>query len=404
MRALRFTRWSPRALYAAAAGRWRDQAWAGGPGSPLRLVDVAPPVLPGADWVRIHVDLGGICGSDLKILRVTGMEPVLSALTDWRAPVVPGHEIVGRVIQAGPAAGIAEGTRVVAEPLLGCQEKGFEPCAACRAGREGRCERVAESGTLAATQGFGFNARFGGGWAEQVLAPARRCVAVPDGLDDEVAVLAEPLAIGVHAVGLVTPRPGARALVFGAGTIGLSTLLALRALAPQTSVTVAALGTSADDRCRDLGAAAVVHGSRARLLEQARDVTGGVLRRALAGPPVLDQGGFDVVYDCVGSGQTIDDALRMLRPGGDLVLVATAGRRRMDWSLVWLRELRVTGSVYYCGEPGGRRELATATDILADRRPRLVTHRFGLDAATDALRTAAAGPAAGAVKVVFTPS
>jgi threonine dehydrogenase-like Zn-dependent dehydrogenase len=172
---------------------------------------------------------------------------------------------------------------------------------------------------------------------------------------------------------------------------------------PQVEVTMVGLGSFADHACTRFGAAHLLHGTRGPLLEAAAAVTGGVLRRPAVGPPVLD-GGYDTVFDCVGSPQTIDDALRLLRPGGELILVATSGKQRVDWSLVWLRELHVTGTVYYAQRPSGRRAFADAVDIASDVRPAsLVTHRFPLDAAPAALRTAAAGPGAGAVKVVFVP-
>ena len=402
MQALQFTPWSARGAYAAIAGRRTPDAWAGGPRSPLRLVDIAPPTLPGPQWARVDVSLGGICGSDLKLLHVRGMSPVVTAFTDWRQPLILGHEIVGVVAEAGPQAGIEPGTRVVAEPVLSCVDRGWAPCPSCAAGHDHRCVRAADAGTLPAGHGFGFNARYGGGWAEQLVAPGWRCVPVPDPLDDADAVLVEPLAIAVHAVDRAA-APSSRALVIGPGTLGLCTLIALRAVHPHVEVTMVGLGSVADEVCAHFGAAHVLHGTRGPLLEAAAALTNGILRRPVVGPPVLD-GGYDTVFDCVGSPQTIDDGLRLLRPGGELVLVATSGKQRVDWSLVWLRELRVTGTVYYAQRPSGRRVFAAAVDIAMDVRPgRLVTHRFGLDAAPAALRTAAAGPAAGALKVAFAP-
>lgn len=407
MRALQLQLHPLRAAYAVAAKKWRPEAWAGGPGSPLQLKEIPRPELPADDWVRVRVDLGGICASDLKLLKITGMSPVLSAWTDAKQPAVLGHEIVGTVIEAGPRATHREGDRVVAEPLLSCRDKGFaDACAPCRQGEDHRCERRAEPGRLGCLgDGFGFNARFGGGWAEELSAPGWRCVAVPGDLPDEDAVLAEPVAIAMHAVGRHRPQAGQKALVIGPGTIGMATLMALRALAPQAETTVAGLGGFADELATSLGAAHLIHGTRTDLLEDARRVAGGVLRKPVVGRPVLDQGGFDVVYDCVGSEQTIDDALRMLRPGGRLVLVATSGKQKVDWTLVWFRELSIVGTVFYAAEADGRRAMAQAVDVLRDVRPggRMVTHRFGLDDHTTALLTAAKGPGAQAVKVAFTP-
>lgn len=404
MRALRLSLHPLRAAYAAAAGRVRDEAWAGGPGSPLQLVDAPRPALPGPDWVRVRVDLAGICASDLKLLRITGLSPLLTAWADPRQPAIPGHEIVGTVTKAGPSSGVREGDRVVAEPVLSCRDKQVDSCAACRSGDDHLCESLAVAGHLCVGNGFGFNARFGGGWSEELVAPGWRCVRVPDQLADEDAVLAEPVAIGVHAVARNLPPPDTRALVIGPGTIGLATLIALRALAPGTEVTMAGIGTFADQLCADLGAAHVIHGTRATLVREAARVTGGVLRKPVLGRPVLDRG-FDVVYDTVGSEQTIDDAMRVLRPGGSIVLIGTSGRQKMDWTLLWFRELRVAGTVFYGREPDGNRAMATAVEVLSDVQPgkRMVTHRFPLEEATRALLTAKAGPGAQAVKVAFTP-
>lgn len=406
MRALQLTPNPLRAAYAVAAQRWRPDAWAGGPGSPLRLEEVPRPALPGPTWARVRVDLGGICASDLKLLHITGMSPVLTAWADARQPAILGHETVGTVVEAGGESGLREGDRVVAEPVLSCVDKGLAPCAACRQGDDQRCENRAEPGSLGCLgDGFGFNTRFGGGWSEELIVPGWRAVPVPADLPDEDAVLAEPLAIAVHAVSRNLPEKGARVLVVGPGTIGLSVLLALRALAPEAEITVAGLGHFADELATSLGAASLVHGTRTELLEDARRVVGGVLRKPLLGRPVLDRGGFDAVFDCVGSEQTLDDAMRLLRPGGRLVLVGTSGRQKMDWTLVWFRELTVSGTVFYATEPDGRRAMATAVEILHDVRPgaRMVTHRFPLEEHTRALLTAAKGPGAQAVKVVFTP-
>jgi len=407
MRALQLQLSPARAAYAVAAKKWRPAAWAGGTGSPLQLRDIPRPEMPGQDWVRVRVDLAGICASDVKLLKVTGMSPILSAWTDARQPAVLGHEIVGTVIDAGRDSGHREGDRVVAEPLLSCRDKGFTPCVACSAGQDHLCERRADPGSLDCLgDGFGFNARFGGGWAQEFVAPGWRCQSVPASLPDVDAVLAEPLAITVHAVARHAPLPGQRALVVGPGTIGMSTLIALRAMAPDAEVTVAGLGHFADDLAKSFGAANLIHGTQTELVDAARGVTGGVLRKPLLGRPVLDQGGFDIIYDCVGSEQTIDDSLRMLRPGGRLILLATSGKQSIDWSLVWFRELAIHGTVFYAVESDGRRAMAAAVDLLSDVRPgdRMVSHQFGLDRHVEALTTAAKGPGAGAVKVTLTPN
>jgi threonine dehydrogenase-like Zn-dependent dehydrogenase len=413
MRALRFSLAPHRVALALTAGKLRDEVLHGGRGSPLRLAEVPRPERP-AGWIRIAPTLAGICASDRKYLAVDALGTSLTALYGFpRGGVILGHEVIGTVIEAYPDSGLEPGTRVVAEPVLGCAHKGFGACRRCASGDDHRCMHFAERGTLATGPGFGFNARFGGGWAEELVAPADRVHRVPDGLDDRSAVLAEPTAIAVHAVLREPPPAGARVLVIGPGPIGLSTVHALRQLVPDVHLTVAGLGAFADPLALRAGADELVHGTRRDLVEEAGAVLGSPLRGNLVSGPLLEDG-FDVVYDAVGSEQTLDDALRMTRPGGQVVLLGTAGRQEVDWSFVWHRELTVRGTAYYGVEtvpetatvPAGRRRaFEVALDVLVRTRPgHLVTHVFPLHEPVEALATAAAGPAAEAVRVAFAPA
>jgi L-iditol 2-dehydrogenase len=410
MRALHFSFAPHRVALALTAGRYRPAVRHGGTGSPLRLTEIARPRRP-RGWVRIAPILAGICASDRKYLSVDGLGTTLSALYGFpRAGVVLGHEVVGRVLQADRDSGFRPGDRVVAAPTLSCGHKGFTTCDRCAAGDDHRCVHFADRGGMARGPGFGFNARYGGGWADELVAPADRVHHVPDDLDDRCAVLAEPTAIGVHAVLRTRPRAGDRVLVIGPGAIGLSTIHALRQLVPDIHLTVAGIDASTDDLARQAGADDVVHGTRRALVEEVGGVLGTTVRGTFVSGPVLEHG-FDVIYDCVGASQTLDDACRMARPGGRIVLVGTAARQTVDWSLVWHRELTIRGTAYYGTEdvpdgarvPSGRRRaFDTALDVLREVRPsHLVTHVFPLDEPVAALAMAASGPARGAVRVAF---
>ncbi|MCA1713480.1 MAG: alcohol dehydrogenase catalytic domain-containing protein, partial [Actinobacteria bacterium] len=386
MRALRVSLAPHRVGLALAAGRLRPDLYRGAPGSPLRLVEVPRPALPDG-WVRIRPTLAGICASDRKMLHITGFGTTLLGLFGAPPRIIPGHEIVGVVTHAPPESGVAEGDRVVAEPTLSCHDKALAPCARCTAGDDGTCEHLPLPGSLTPGQGFGHNARYGGGWADELVAPAHRVLRVPDDLEDRCAVLAEPLAIAVHAVARVLPRPGERVLVIGPGAIGLSLCHALHALAPRAEVTVAGVHSFSDPFARSAGAHHLISGTRAVLVTAAAAVLGSRIHGSRISGPLL-AAGFDTVYDAVGSPQTIDDALRMTRPGGTVVMVATSFRQKVDWSLLWARELHLRGTVYYGDEdvpasarlaPGRRRAMQVALEILEDARPRdLVTHQFPL--------------------------
>lgn len=414
MRALEF-RFTPHRVAAAlTVGRYRRDVQRGGRWSPLQLREIPRPVRrPG--WIRVAPQLAGICASDQKILTVTGMGTTLMALYGIPHRVVPGHEVVGRVLEADADSDLHEGDRVVVEPTLACADKGYAPCQRCQRGDDHQCARLTEAGTVGQGHGFGLpnHANLGGGWAQELVAPARRAFVVPDAIDDRSAVLAEPLSVAVHAVARNLPAPGSRTLVIGPGAIGLCTVYALAYLAPETEIAVAGLGSFADDLARRAGASHLIHGTRTELVEQAAGVLGtSTLGNAISGPVLED--GFDAVFDAVGSEQTLDDATRMARPGGRIVLLGTAAQQSVDWSLVWHRELAIRGTVYYGDEDvpdgakvpvGRRRAVQVALDILADAAPsHLVTHVFPLDEPVAALDTAAAGPRAGAVRVAFQPS
>ncbi|MDR7418611.1 MAG: zinc-binding dehydrogenase [Armatimonadota bacterium] len=393
----------PRYLVTRAIGRlWRPAFWSRL--SPIRMAEVPEPRLPGPDWVRVRVDLAGICGSDLHLLA---LEASPSASVYASLPFVVGHENAGTVVEAGPDAGIATGTRVVVEPLLPCVTRGFdEPCDACARGDYNLCSRFAE-GALAPGIGHGTCRDVGGSWGPIMLAHRSRIVEVPAHLADEQAVMAEPLAVAIHAILRFVPPDAGTVLVLGAGTIGLTSIAGLRALRPASRVVALARHDHQARLAERLGAATVLTPAAGSAYQRIADLTGARVLRPLLGPPVLT-GGVDVTLECVGSARSIDDALRLTRAGGVVVLVGLASvPRGIDWTPIWLREVAVRGSGYYAVENlDGRRVRAIelAMDLLAsgrvDLRP-LVTHRFRLAEWRRAVEVAMDKRRHGAIKVTM---
>jgi threonine dehydrogenase-like Zn-dependent dehydrogenase len=122
-----------------------------------------------------------------------------------------------------------------------------------------------------------------------------------------------------------------------------------------------------------------------------------VIRPRLIRTPILEHG-VDVVFECVAASSAIDLGLHLLRPTGMLVMVGSAGRQRVDWSLVWNRQLTIQGSV---NSPG---TMARVVEWLSDPAfpaDGLVTHVYDLPDWRAALRTASAGPRSQAVKVTL---
>jgi threonine dehydrogenase-like Zn-dependent dehydrogenase len=381
---------------------------------PLRLLDVDPPARPGPDWRHVTPVLSGICGSDLATLDGRSSR-YFEDLVSF--PFVPGHEVVGTVDDDGVAANgrpLAAGSRVVLEPVLGCVARAIDPpCPACAAGRTGDCERVA-FGHLRPGLQTGFCADTGGGWsAAGLVAHQSQLYAVPDELTDDDAVTIEPVACAVHAVLAAGLRDGDTVAVLGAGTVGLAVVAALAHLAATGRVPVpaAVLVGARYGHQRELGA--TLGATDVLPADQLGRAVRRRSRSLVLGPPaVRDQrltGGADVVFDCVGSSDSIAQALDLVRPRGRVALVGMPGHVHVDLTSLWHREVTLAGTYAYGVEavPNGDAaapvrtfDLAIET-VAAKRTGQLVSARYPLDRFEEAVAHAGAAGRRGAVKIAF---
>ncbi len=380
MKAIQYQKSVPRYLLV----RFLSSRWPGiatGPASCIGLREIPEAKLPGPAWVRVRTRLSGICGSDLATIRAEG-SPYLSPFTSF--PFVLGHEIVGEVIEAGDqATDIRPGERVVIEPVLSCAVRGFNDlCSRCRAGNDGNCERVT-GGDLAPGLQIGFCRDTGGGFGPIVVAHRRQIHRVPPEMPDEAAVLIEPWSCALHAVIAAGVGDDDTVLVIGSGAIGLLTLAALRALGRRSRILVTAKHPHQEAFARELGADAVLR-PNGDLYRQVAMWTGGQVFTPELGKPVI-AGGVDVTFDCIGSGPTIDDALRLTRARGTVVVVGMpAVPRGVDWTSIWYKELEVRGAYTYGTEAVGGERLRTfelAIRLLGEFSERLrplVSARFPL--------------------------
>lgn len=366
---------------------------------PLRLTEAEAPALPDEEWVRVTPRLSGICGSDLA--TVDGRTSrYFEDLVSF--PFVPGHEVVGTT---------ETGQRVVLEPVLGCEARAIEPrCPACAAGRVGNCERVA-FGHLRPGLQTGFCAGIGGGWSDAgLVAHPSQLHPVPDELDDEAAVTVEPVACAVHAVLAAGLRDGETVAVLGAGTLGLAAVASLSHLAktgriPEpTHLVVGARYPHQRQLAAELGATDVLPADQ--LPRAVRRLSGSL---ALGSPSTSGQrltGGADVVLDCVGSPDSIAQALDMVRPRGRIVLVGMPSAARVDLASLWHREITLLGAYTYGTETlehhGPVRTFDLAFEVVrAADFGRLVSATYPLDRFEEALAHAGAAGRRGAVKVAF---
>lgn len=389
-----------------AGKRWPALHW--GPFSGLKLAELARPVRRGADWALVRVHLSGICGSDMAAITYKS-SPALTPFCSF--PGVLGHEMMGTVAETGPECeGFAVGDRVVAEPFLTCASRGVAvACEACREGAYCVCHNTAE-GPMAPGMLMGLCRDQGGGWGEYVAVHRSQLFHLPDDLDDDLGVLVEPLSVGVHAVLRALPSPGSRVLVIGGGMMSYAVIAALALLEVDCEVSHLAQLPHQAEMGTALGARHAL--SPAGVLDQVVALTDGRRHRPIFGRDVIT-GGFEQVYDCVGSAQSLQDALDFTRARGTVVLVGAPGvLPAIDWTFLWARELTVLGTLGYGVEAwqGERLRTFALTMTLLQRHEdlhlplsRLITHRFALDRYPDALRANLDRARTRSLKVVFAP-
>jgi threonine dehydrogenase-like Zn-dependent dehydrogenase len=295
----------------------------------LEIQERPEPQAEGEDEVVLEVEACGVCGTDLKILADPPGHPA-------NVGVVLGHEFVGR----------AGGRRFVVAPNIACGR-----CEQCRRGLRNQCERFTTLGVFR-----------DGGLAPLVRVPASNCHPIGDGVPPEIAALAEPLSTVVHGVRQLRPFPGERALVIGAGPIGLMFVALLRQA-----------------------------GCRVGVVEPSEE------RRALAvrlGAEDVERA--ELVVDAVGS--QLPAALERVERGGRILLfgVDSQARAEIAQERITRDELTIIGS--FVGQdvfPAAVSLLEGGLDLAS-----LVTHRIGLEELPGALDELRAGRAV-KVEVLF---
>ena len=392
-----------------SAERQRKAAPAYLPGlANLRLTDVPVPDLPDDNWVVVKSKIAGICGSDLGFLRWKSMP---SAEPYFQLPIIPGHELFGEVEAVGRRVStLRPGQRVSIDPSLGCRERGFrKQCPQCKDGNPGICEHLAE-GRLKPGILIGTCPDTGGGWGEYFVAHRRRLFPVPDTIGDDEASLLEPFSVCLRAVLNNPPRKRERVVVIGAGTIGLMTIAALRAVEPSCRVACVAKYPFQAELAGALGADDVIDARHDDVMERVGALADTKVYKLSGGGAIL-AGGVRLVYDTVTSSLTLNQALRMVRGKGSLIVLGLAALPEgVDWTPLWMKEGSIFCSLTYGAEvfQGKRADtFARAIELVARRRADLTPiqpHKYPLSQYRQALGQAARKKSSGAVKISFVPA
>ena len=376
------------------------------PFSCVALKEIEAPALPGSNWVKIKTLYGGICGTDLNMILLRD-SPSISPFVSF--PFVIGHENVGVIVETG--ADVQQfkiGDRVAADPLLSCDAREVSPlCPNCAKGHYSVCENITRP-PLSPGISIGFCKDTGGSWGEYYVAHQSHLFKIPENVTDQEAVLLDPICSALHPVMNHFPEAHEKILIVGCGVIGLLIIGCLRALDSQCDITVMAKYPFQGNLAKEMGADRVIYAQETDYFDQFKDITHGALYQPMLGKRVM-LGGFDKVFDCVGSSATIDESLKFTRAKGTMVLVGLANYpKKVDWTPVWFKELNITGSMYYNTEiyQDGRQEKAfqIALDLLHRKKlgvQPLVTHTFKIDNYRQALQTAVDKRRHESLKVLF---
>ena len=374
---------------------------------PVRYQHVPDPKLLGPEWVLVEPRLAGICGSDImQVFIKAGIDNPLSAVVS--APHIMGHEVVGTVIETGGAVRrMRKGDRVAVSPLLSCAPRGLPSCEFCRRGDYPLCHRFFD-GSFAKGMHLGTCSDVGGGFAEAMSVHESMLFPIPESVSFDAAVLADPFAVSLHAVLRAPPEPGQTVVVYGCGSLGLMTILILRALFPKTRLVVITRHPRVKSLVQRLGADALFTSRGRELIDDIGEFLKVPLRTPLFGLPWL-QSGVHRIYDTVGSNETLEVGVRITNPRASIVVVGVARPKRFEWTPLYFKELALLGSNAYGLETvEGKRAncIELYLDLLAHNRLNvdgLITHRYPLDHYADAFLALHNRRRSQAIKVTFNP-
>ncbi len=317
----------------------------------LRLRETARPV-PNAGELLVWVEACGICGTDRHLFH--GEFPS-------KPPVTLGHEFTGIVEEVGAGVqGFARGMRITGDPNISCGR-----CADCQRGRVNLCVNL---------QAIGIHRD--GGFADYVVVPEEQAFELPDDLDPVHGAFCEPLACCLHGIDLAEIRTGSSVIVLGGGVIGLL-VVQLARLAGATSVVLVTRSVEKRRLGETLGATAT-----------ADPGDGDVIARMTSTYGLLP-GGADVVIECAGVAETIEQAPALARRGGTVVILGVmpkGAKVTIEPFDLLFREIRLIGSFV---NPFTHRRAAELIASGVVKVEPLISRRIGLADAVEAITSPA---------------
>ncbi|CUX37871.1 NAD(P)-dependent alcohol dehydrogenase [Clostridium sp. C105KSO13] len=264
--------------------------------------------VPKDEEVLVKLEYVGICGSDMHYYED-------GRIGDYvvEPPFVLGHEPGGTVVEVGKKVKyLKPGDRVALEPGKTCGK-----CKFCREGKYNLCQDVV----------FFATPPVDGVFQEYAAHPETLCFKLPDNVSTLEGALIEPLSVGFHAARQGDAHAGQCAVVFGAGCIGLVSMMALKACGV-SKVYVVDIMEKRLEKALELGATGVINASREDVIEAAKQITKGE--------------GFDLAVETAGTEITANQAIEVVRKGSNIVLVGYGKTGKMNLSMSLALDKEVT--------------------------------------------------------------
>jgi len=265
----------------------------------MELRNVPDPTIEKGNDVLLKVEIVGVCGSDVHYYE-TGR--IGRQIVEY--PFIIGHECSATVKAIGSSVTrVKVGDQVAVDPAVWCNQ-----CDQCRVGRENTCQDL---------RFLGCPGQGGGCLCEYIIMPQESCFPTTGAITLEQAALCEPFSIGVYAVKSAHVPQNANIAILGTGPIGLSVLQAARAEKAAKIYVTDKIDTRLE-AARGAGA----------------DWTGNpnhvdIVSEIVTAEPL----GLDVVFECCGQQEALDQAFDILKPGGRLVIIGTARQERISFDV-----------------------------------------------------------------------
>jgi L-iditol 2-dehydrogenase len=315
----------------------------------MALRNIPKPKIEKDTDVLLKIEATGVCGSDVHYHQ-TGR--IGSQVVQY--PFVIGHESAATVEEIGKAVKhVKIGDQVAVEPSVACHV-----CDQCREGRENTCRNV---------QFLGAPGQLSGSLCEYIVMPQENCYPTRGDITLEQAALCEPLSIGIYSVKRAPIPKGAKIAILGAGPIGLSVLLAAKVQKTGAIYVTEKI----NDRLKAAGTVDIDWAGN----PNDTDIVGDIL----AAEPL----GMDVVFECCGQQEALDQAFDILKPGGTLAIVGIPETDSISFNPDKFRRKELT--VTYIRRQNNC--VQAAIDLIKSGRVNadfMITHHFKLEKTADA--------------------